>query len=57
LWVGPPRAGGPGFYKKADLASHEEQASKQHPFKASASAPAPRFLSSPQVAFRHGVPS
>ena len=37
--------GGPGFYKKAGLASHGEQASKQHPFMASASHPASRCLS------------
>jgi hypothetical protein len=36
--------GGLGFYKKAGWANHGEQASKQHPSIASASAPASRFL-------------
>jgi hypothetical protein len=40
-----PWAGGPGCYNKAGWASHEEQASKQHPSIASVSAPASRFLS------------
>jgi hypothetical protein len=39
-----PWAGGPVFYKETGWASHEEQASKQHPSMASASAPASRFL-------------
>lgn len=39
-----PWAGGPGLYKKAGKASHEEQANKQLPSMASASAPASRFL-------------
>jgi hypothetical protein len=38
-----PWAGGPGCYKNTSWASHEEQASKQHPSMVSASAPASRF--------------
>ena len=40
----PSWAGGPGFYKEADWASHGKQDSKQHASIASASAPASRFL-------------
>lgn len=43
-----PWDGGPGFFKKADWTSLEEQASKQLPSIASASAPA---LSSSLTAF------
>ena len=39
-----PWAHGPGWYKKAGWASHEEQASKQHAPMASASVPAFRAL-------------
>lgn len=35
---------GPGFYKKANLGSQEEQASKQHSFMASDVVLASRFL-------------
>jgi hypothetical protein len=36
-----PGLGGPGFYKKAGWAGHEEQAGKQHPSMVSASASPP----------------
>jgi hypothetical protein len=39
-----PWADGPGFNKKASRASHGEQAKKQHPCVAAASAPASKFL-------------
>ena len=54
MWEGPAhwalrhlRAGYPGFYKKAGLASLEEQASKHYSFLASALCPASELL--PQV--------
>lgn len=39
-----PYVGGPGFHEKSGWACHEVQASKQHPFLASTSAPASRLL-------------
>ena len=44
LCVVPPLGCDPGFCKKAGWASHDEQAGKQHPSVASASAPASRLL-------------